>query len=50
MKTHKDAGLVICVVNRMQIADFERIIDRYSDAFVIASSVNRAYGNFKHIK
>lgn len=50
MYSHTDKSLLICVVNRLQIADFERIIAKYPGTFVIASSINRAYGNFKHIK
>ena len=50
MYSHSDKSLLICVVNRLQIADFERIIAKYPGTFVIASSINRAYGNFKHIK
>lgn len=50
MYSHSDKSLLICVVNNLQIADFERVIDKYEDTFVIVSSVNRTYGNFKKIK
>ncbi len=50
MYSHTNKSLLICVVNRLQIADFEKIIAKYEGTFVIASSINRAYGNFKHIK
>ena len=50
MYSHTDKSLLICVVNRRQIADFERIIREFDDTFVIVSPVTRTYGNFKHIK
>lgn len=50
MYSHSEVSLLICVVNKMQINDFERIIKRHQDAFVIVSSVNGTYGNFKHVK
>lgn len=50
MYSHEDKSLLICVVNNMQIADFERVIRKYSDTFVVVSSVTGTYGNFKRIK
>lgn len=50
MYSHTDKSMVICVVNNMQIADFERIISKYSDSFVMVTPVTRTYGNFKHVK
>lgn len=50
MYSHKDRSLVICVVNNMQIADFERILAKFPDSFVMVSSVTRTYGNFKRVK
>ena len=50
MYSHEDKSLLICVVNRRQIADFSKIIKEFSDTFVIMTPVARTYGNFKHIK
>lgn len=46
-KTEKD--LVICIINRKQIAHFQRILKEFPDAFAYVSSVNEIMGNFKHI-
>lgn len=50
MYSGKEKKMLICVINRMQIADFERVMKNHKDCFVIVSSVNNTYGNFKHIK
>ena len=50
MYSHTDKSLLVCVVNNMQIADFERVLAKYDDTFVIVSSVTRTYGNFKRIR
>ncbi len=50
MYSHTDKSLLICVVNNMQIADFERVLVKYEDTFVVVSSVTRTYGNFKRIR
>lgn len=50
MYSRTNKSLLVCVINKMQIADFEKIISRYHDTFVMVSSINSTYGNFKHIK
>ena len=50
MYSHTDKSLLICVVNRRQIADFERVLRNFEDTFVVVTPVTRTYGNFKHIK
>ena len=50
MHSHTDKSLLICVVNRRQIADFGKIIKEFNDTFVIMTPVARTYGNFKQIK
>jgi len=50
MYSNTDKSLLICVVNRRQIADFARIIKKFDDTFVIMTPVTNTYGNFKHIK
>lgn len=41
---------MICVINKHQVADFERIIRKYPGSFAVISSVSSTYGNFKKIK
>ncbi|MBP5757514.1 MAG: YitT family protein, partial [Spirochaetales bacterium] len=50
MYSNSDKSLLICVVNNLQIADFERVLAKYEDTFVVVSSVTRTYGNFKRIR
>ena len=44
--SHTDRAMLICVINRREIADFERIIRKYEDTFAYFSGVNRIVGNF----
>ena len=48
--THNEKSLVICVVNKHQIADVQRLIQRYPGSFAYITSVNSTVGNFKRIK
>jgi len=50
MYKHQDLGMLICVVNKNQIVDFQNIIASFPGSFAIISSVNSTYGNFKKIK
>lgn len=42
--------MIVCVVNKRQIVDFERIVNQYPNTFTVVSNVNSTIGNFKHIK
>lgn len=42
--------VLLCVVNRAQINDFRKIVDKYDDTFSFCETVSETYGNFKHIK
>ena len=44
--SHTDRTVLICVVNRREIVDFERIIRKYDNTFAYVSSVNGIVGNF----
>lgn len=46
MYTHTDRSMLICVVNRRQIVDFERIIRKYDNTFAYISTVNGIFGSF----
>lgn len=48
MYTHEDKDLLICVVNKNQIVDFENIITKYPGTFAYISSVNETVGNFAY--
>ncbi len=45
---HKD--ILICVVNRHQLVDFQNILKKYDDTFAFSETVNETYGNFAHVK
>ena len=48
--THKEKALLICVVNKHQIADLRAILRRYEGTFAFSETVNETYGNFKLIR
>lgn len=48
--THERKNLVICLVNKHQIADVQRILGTYPGSFAYISSVNSTMGNFRRIK
>ena len=50
MYSDTDKYIIICVVNKHQLADFENVIKRFNGTFTIASPVSLTLGNFKHIK
>lgn len=47
-KTEKE--VLLCVVNKHQLYDFQRIIGRYDETFSFYELINETYGNFKHVK
>ena len=42
--------VLICVINKHQLNEFQKIISRYDDTFSYFEIVNETYGNFKNIK
>ncbi|MBE5741704.1 MAG: YitT family protein [Clostridiales bacterium] len=46
MYTHQDKDLLICVINKNQIVDFENIIVKYPGTFAYITSVSETVGNF----
>lgn len=44
--THTDRTMLLCVVNRREIVDFERIIRKYDNTFAYISTVNEIVGHF----
>lgn len=43
-------SVLICIINKHQLNDFQRIVAKYDDTFSYFEVVNETYGNFKHIK
>lgn len=50
MYTHSNRAMLVCVINRRQVVDFERIIRKYDNTFAYISTVKGIVGNFKKIK
>lgn len=48
--THQEKSLVICIVNKHQIADIQRIISGYPGSFAYITSITETLGNFRKIK
>lgn len=48
--TNQQKAVLLCVVNKHQLNDFQNILAKYPDTFSFCEVVNETYGNFKHIK
>lgn len=48
--THEQKNLLICIINKHQIADIQEIIGRYPGSFAYITSVSETLGNFRKIK
>lgn len=48
--SHTKKDVLICVVNKHQLNDFQKIIAKYPDTFSFYELINETFGNFKHIK
>ena len=48
--THNKKTVLICVINKHQLNDFQKILAKYTDTFSYFEVVNETYGNFKNIK
>ena len=42
--------MLICVVNKHQLVDFENILKKYDGTFAFVETTNEIIGNFKTIK
>jgi len=49
MYSGKRTNIVICVVNKTQIAALNEIIREYPNTFAVMSNVSEVMGNFKHL-
>ncbi len=48
--SNEQKQVIICVVNKHQLADFQKILSKYDDTFSFSEMVNETYGNFKMIR
>ena len=48
--TGREKTMLLCVVNKHQMVDFELLISKYPGTFAIEQQVNGVVGNFKKIK
>lgn len=42
--------VLICVINKHQLVDFQKIVAKYDNTFSYFEVINETYGNFKHIR
>ena len=47
--TGQKRSVLICVVNKHQLTDFQKIVSHYDNTFSYFEIVNETYGNFKNI-
>ncbi len=48
--TNTEKTVMICVVNKHQMVEFQNILSKYSDTFSFSKTINETYGNFLKIK
>ena len=48
--TSEPRSVLLCVVNKHQLPDFQQIIEKYDHTFSFCEEVNETYGNFKRIR
>ncbi|MBQ1734951.1 MAG: YitT family protein [Lachnospiraceae bacterium] len=48
--TGQKKSLIICIINKHQIADIQRIIQQYPGSFTYITNVSETIGNFRKIK
>ena len=46
----REKTILICIVNKHQLVDFEKIVKSFPETFCFVESVNETLGNFKKIK
>ena len=49
MYSERPKDLLVCVVNRHQIVQFQEILSRYPGSFAYVSDVSETIGNFQHV-
>lgn len=48
--TDEPRSVLLCVVNKHQLPDFQQIIEKYDHTFSFCEEVNETYGNFKRVR
>lgn len=48
--THDEKTVLLCVINKHQIMDLNKILKKYDNTFSFAETVNEIYGNFDRSK
>ena len=48
--SNKEREVIVCVVNKRQLAEFKSILKKYKDTFAFVETVNEIIGNFKRVK
>lgn len=43
-------SVLLCIINKHQLNDFQKIVSKYDNTFSYFEIVNETYGNFKHIR
>ncbi len=49
-RCQKEQFVLVCVVNKHQIVDFQNILKKHDNTFSFSETVSETYGNFKQIK
>ena len=50
MYSGKETNLLICIINKHQVYELQKIIKKYPGTFAYASTVTETVGNFKKIR
>ena len=50
MYTHSEKGLIICIVNKHQVAEVERIVRKYPGTFAYIETISNTIGRFIRVK
>ena len=48
--TNDGKDMLICVINRHQITDFQKILKKYDNTFSFCETVEETFGNFRRVK
>lgn len=48
--SHKEKDVIVCVVNKHQMVEFETLLKKYDDTFAMVEPISSTIGNFKYIK
>lgn len=48
--TERPKTILLCVVNKHQVAELKKLIDKYDNTFSFFEPINEAVGNFKNVK